>query len=73
VYQNDIGGEKAMRMLDRASSDRRQADLIWRSAIREAISCSIPIEQISAAAKATIEDVLAVADQLNQSMLHEVA
>jgi hypothetical protein len=56
--------DRALHVLEQATSVRANAERVWRSAIREAMASGVPIEQVATRAGTTIEDVLAILDQL---------
>jgi hypothetical protein len=56
--------DRALYLLDQASSVRADSDRVWRSAIREAMAARVPIEQVAYHARTTIEDVLAIINEL---------
>jgi hypothetical protein len=58
--------EKALGLLDQASSVRDHADKVWRSAIREALASNAPVEHVALWARTTIENVLIVVNELHR-------
>ncbi len=56
--------DRALYLLDQATSVRAHSERGWRSAIREAMASRVPIEQVATRAGTTIDGVLAVLDEL---------
>lgn len=51
----------ALCAVDRASAERTDdADKVWRSAIREAIASSVPIEHVASRANVSVEEILSI-------------
>jgi hypothetical protein len=57
--------DKALRLLDQATSVRDHADKVWRSAIREALATDAPVEHVALWARTTIDNVLIIVNELH--------
>jgi hypothetical protein len=53
----------ALHLLEQAAAARRQANDVWRWAIRDAFAKGAPIEQVAIMARTTIDEVRGVLDQ----------
>ena len=59
-----VNSDLALCLVDEASAGRADdADKVWRSAIREAIACNVPIEHVASRANVSVDDILAIVSQ----------
>ncbi|MEU7823302.1 hypothetical protein [Catellatospora sp. NPDC049111] len=59
-----VNSDLALCLVDEASAGRADdADKVWRSAIREAIACNVPIEHVASRANVSIEEILSIVSE----------
>ncbi|GAA1410450.1 hypothetical protein ACFQZ4_35805 [Catellatospora coxensis] len=59
-----VNSDLALCLVDEASAGRADdADKVWRSAIREAIACNVPIEHVASRANVSVEEILSIVSE----------
>ncbi|WP_155372673.1 hypothetical protein [Catellatospora vulcania] len=59
-----VNSDLALCLVDEASACRTgDADKVWRSAIREAIACNVPIEHVANRANVSVEDIASIVSE----------